>query len=117
MDHELHQLFDPESSTFTYLLVDVATRDAIVVDSVDRMVERDLGVIGRLGLTVRYVVETHAHADHVTGAGLLREKTKGNLDTREQQVLDALLHELRLAFVQTVGGASAAPPPDHLASP
>ncbi len=76
MDHELHQLFDPESSTFTYMLVDVATREAIVVDSVDRMVERDLGVIHRLGLTVRYVVETHAHADHVTGAGLLREKTK-----------------------------------------
>ena len=40
MDHELHQLFDPESSTFTYLLVDVATRDAIVVDSVDRRCRR-----------------------------------------------------------------------------
>jgi len=76
MDHELHQLFDPESSTFTYMLVDVATREAVVVDSVDRLVERDLGVIDRLGLTVRYVVETHAHADHVTGAGLLRGKTK-----------------------------------------
>ena len=76
MDHELHQLFDPESSTFTYVLVDIATREAVVVDSVDRMVERDLGVINRLGLTVRYVVETHAHADHVTGAGLLRQRTK-----------------------------------------
>jgi hypothetical protein len=46
---------------------------------------------------------------------VLREKTKGNLDTREHQVLDVLLHELRMAFVQTVGGAPAAPSPDHLA--
>ena len=75
MEHELHQLFDPESSTFTYMLIDVATREAVVVDSVDHLLERDLGVIRRLGLTVRYVVETHAHADHVTGAGLLQQRT------------------------------------------
>jgi glyoxylase-like metal-dependent hydrolase (beta-lactamase superfamily II) len=75
MNQELHQLFDPESSTFTYILVDLPTREAVVVDSVDQLVERDLGVVLRLGLTVRYVVETHAHADHVTGAGLLRQKT------------------------------------------
>ena len=42
MNHELHQLFDPESSTFTYMLVDLPTREAIVVDSVDRLIERDL---------------------------------------------------------------------------
>lgn len=75
MRHELHQLFDPESSTFTYVLVDVPTREAIVVDSVDHLVERDIGLVRRLGLTVRFVVETHAHADHVTGAGLLRART------------------------------------------
>jgi len=75
MGHELHQLFDPESSTFTYVLVDVPTRAAIVVDSVDHLVERDMGLVRRLGLTVRFVVETHAHADHVTGAGVLRTKT------------------------------------------
>jgi len=75
MNHELHQLFDPGSSTFTYVLVDIATRDAVVVDSVDQCTERDLGLVHRLGLTVRYVVETHAHADHVTGSGLLRIAT------------------------------------------
>jgi glyoxylase-like metal-dependent hydrolase (beta-lactamase superfamily II) len=75
MNHELHQLFDPASSTFTYVLIDVPTRDAVVVDSVDHLVERDLGVVRRLGLKVRYVVETHAHADHVTGAGLLQQRT------------------------------------------
>jgi sulfur dioxygenase len=75
MKHELHQLFDTGSSTFTYVLVDTATRDAVVVDSVDQCTERDLALVRRLGLTVRYVVETHAHADHVTGAGLLRAAT------------------------------------------
>jgi sulfur dioxygenase len=75
MEHELHQLFDPESSTFTYVLVDVPTREAIVVDSVDHRIERDLALVRRLDLTVRYVVETHTHADHVTGAGRLRDET------------------------------------------
>jgi len=75
MDHELHQLFDPESSTFTYCLVERSTGAAIVIDSVDRQVERDLALVRRLGLRVAYVVETHAHADHVTGAGALRART------------------------------------------
>jgi glyoxylase-like metal-dependent hydrolase (beta-lactamase superfamily II) len=75
MDRELHQLFDPESFTFTYFLVERASGEAIVIDSVDRHVERDMALVERLGLTVRYVVETHAHADHVTGAGELRRRT------------------------------------------
>jgi glyoxylase-like metal-dependent hydrolase (beta-lactamase superfamily II) len=75
MQHELHQLFDPESCTFTYCLVERATREAILIDSVDRHVERDYDLTQRLGLKVRFVVETHAHADHVTGAGELRRRT------------------------------------------
>lgn len=75
MDHELHQLFDPESSTFTYVLVDRVTREAVVVDSVDQHFDRDVAMLRRLGLTLRYVVETHTHADHVTAAGRLREAT------------------------------------------
>jgi len=75
MEHELHQLFDPVSSTFTYVLVDRATREAVVVDSVDQHFDRDMALLERLGLTLRYVVETHAHADHVTAAGRLREAT------------------------------------------
>ena len=71
MDHELIQLFDVESSTFTYFLVDRATREAMAIDSVDRQVERDLALIKRLGLALRYALETHAHADHVTGAARL----------------------------------------------
>ena len=75
MDHELHQLFDPESSTFTYVLVDRASRDAVLVDSVAACFDRDMAMLRRLGVTLRYVVETHTHADHVTAAGRLRDAT------------------------------------------
>jgi sulfur dioxygenase len=75
MDHDVIQLFDPESSTFTYFLVDRDSREAIAIDSVDRQVERDLLLVQRLDLRLRYVLETHAHADHITGAGQLRERT------------------------------------------
>jgi glyoxylase-like metal-dependent hydrolase (beta-lactamase superfamily II) len=71
MEHDLIQLFDVESSTFTYFLVDRATREAMAIDSVDRQVERDLALIKRLGLRLRYALETHAHADHITGAAKL----------------------------------------------
>ena len=71
MEHDLIQLFDVESSTFTYFLVDRATREAMAIDSVDRQVERDLTLIQRLDLKLRYALETHAHADHITGAARL----------------------------------------------
>lgn len=69
------QLFDTESSTFTYLLVAPDGRDAVVIDPVERHLERDLRHLERLGLSLRYVLETHAHADHVTSAGRLRAHT------------------------------------------
>jgi sulfur dioxygenase len=69
--HDLIQLFDVESSTFTYFLVDRATREAMAIDSVDGQVERDLALIRRLDLRLRYALETHAHADHITGAARL----------------------------------------------
>jgi glyoxylase-like metal-dependent hydrolase (beta-lactamase superfamily II) len=68
------QLFDSESSTFTYILA-AADGAAVIVDPVDRHVERDLAHLQRLGLTLVYVLETHAHADHVTSAGRLRTLT------------------------------------------
>lgn len=71
----LRQLFDPESSTYTYLIADPDTREAILIDPVKEQLERDLKLLGELGLTLRYVLETHVHADHVTSAGDLRERT------------------------------------------
>ena len=69
------QLFDAESSTFTYILAAPGSPDAVIIDPVDHNVERDLRHLERLGLRLAYVLETHAHADHVTSAGMLRERT------------------------------------------
>ena len=69
------QLFDAESSTFTYILAASGSSEAVIIDPVDRHCERDLAHLARLGLRLAYVLETHAHADHVTSAGRLRELT------------------------------------------
>ena len=67
------QLFDPASSTYTYVLFDQATREALIIDPVDEQVERDLAVLREYGLKLLWTVETHAHADHITSAGQLAE--------------------------------------------
>ncbi len=69
------QLFDRESCTYTYLIADEATREAALVDPVREQVGRDLAVVRELGLTLSHVIETHVHADHVTGASELRKNT------------------------------------------
>jgi glyoxylase-like metal-dependent hydrolase (beta-lactamase superfamily II)/rhodanese-related sulfurtransferase len=69
------QLFDPASSTYTYVLFDPATREGLIIDPVDAQLERDLKVLREYGLTLLWCVETHAHADHITSAGLLAEHT------------------------------------------
>jgi glyoxylase-like metal-dependent hydrolase (beta-lactamase superfamily II)/rhodanese-related sulfurtransferase len=68
------QLLDPETSTFTYLLADEVTREAVLIDPVREQVQRDLQLLHELELKLLYALETHVHADHVTGGGLLREK-------------------------------------------
>lgn len=69
------QMFDAESSTYTYILADAKTGEAVLIDPVDRQWERDLKQLERLELRLVWVLETHAHADHVTSAGKLREMT------------------------------------------
>ena len=69
------QLFEPVSSTYTYLLACKETGQAALIDPVLETVDRDLDLIRDLGLTLACTVETHIHADHVTGAGRLRALT------------------------------------------
>lgn len=69
------QLFDTESSTFTYILTAPGSNQAVIIDPVDHQLERDLRHLERLGLQLALVLETHAHADHVTSAGRLRALT------------------------------------------
>ncbi|WP_307729885.1 MBL fold metallo-hydrolase [Massilia sp. H6] len=69
------QLFDSESSTFTYILAAQGGAEAVLIDPVDEHWARDLAHLRRLNLKLTYILETHAHADHVTSAGKLRELT------------------------------------------
>jgi glyoxylase-like metal-dependent hydrolase (beta-lactamase superfamily II)/rhodanese-related sulfurtransferase len=70
---EPFQLFDPASSTYTYVLADPASGEALIIDPVDEQLERDLAFLKEHGLRLVWSVETHAHADHITSAGLLAE--------------------------------------------
>jgi sulfur dioxygenase len=93
------QLFDVESSTFTYLLGDRLTKEALLIDPVLENVDRDLKLMSDLGLHLLYVLETHIHADHVTGAGEIRKRTgaksvlpvNSNADCVDQNIQD---HEI-----------------------
>jgi glyoxylase-like metal-dependent hydrolase (beta-lactamase superfamily II)/rhodanese-related sulfurtransferase len=68
------QLFDPQSATYTYLVADRGSREALLVDPVFEQARRDAALIEELGLRLKWTLETHVHADHVTGAWLLRQK-------------------------------------------
>jgi len=69
------QLFDHESSTYTYLIGDEQTRTALLIDAVREQAERDLRLLDELDLRLAYALDTHVHADHITAAGLLRDRT------------------------------------------
>ncbi len=69
------QLFEPQSSAYTYLIACEDTHRAALIDPVLETVDRDLQLLRDLGLSLEYTIETHIHADHVTGAARLREMT------------------------------------------
>jgi len=69
----MRQLFDRESCTYTYLLADNTTRDAVLIDPVIELADRDAKLVQELGLNLKYVMNTHVHADHITGTGRLKK--------------------------------------------
>lgn len=73
------QLIESDSSTYTYLLACENTHQALLIDPVLETVERDLQVLRDLGLTLAATLETHIHADHLTGAKRLRERTGSSI--------------------------------------
>src|ERR1039458_3402098 len=68
------QLFEPLSSTYTYLLGCEETGHAVLIDPVIVAIDRDLAEVRRLGLTLAYTLETHLHADHITAALEMKKK-------------------------------------------
>lgn len=68
------QWFDTESSTFTYLIVDELTKDAVIIDPVERYLDSYIKSLSTLKVNLKYALETHVHADHITASGKLRQK-------------------------------------------
>lgn len=81
------QLIDKETSTYTYILADAITKDAVIIDPVSTQIHRDLLLIRELGITLRFILETHIHADHITSAAILRAKTGAKVVYSRQSAL------------------------------
>ncbi|CAH7384635.1 persulfide dioxygenase ETHE1, mitochondrial [Phodopus roborovskii] len=73
----LRQMFEPKSCTYTYLLGDPESREALLIDPVLETAHRDAHLVKELGLKLLYAVNTHCHADHITGSGVLRSLLPG----------------------------------------
>ena len=67
------QLFERESCTYTYLIADSKTKEAAIIDAVDIMIERDIALLKELELDLKFIIETHIHADHITSACPLKK--------------------------------------------
>lgn len=72
-DYLFRQLFDNRTYTYTYILADTQTKEAVIIDPVLELVPRDAAVIEELGLKPLYGINTHVHADHVTGTWNLKK--------------------------------------------
>jgi len=94
---KVRQLFDPESSTYSYLVWDADSLEAALIDPVKEQVNRDIKLIRELGLKLRYTLETHVHADHITGAGMLRNTLNSIVVVHENS-------QTKCADVQIKGG-------------
>ena len=69
------QLFDAASSTYTYVVGDPQSLEAVIIDTVFEQHFRDHALVEELGLKLVAVLDTHCHADHVTGAWLMQQAT------------------------------------------
>lgn len=85
---QFFQFFDKESSTYTYLIADGPSREAALIDPVIENIERDLLWLKELDLQLKYVFDTHVHADHVTAAGKLRQRTSAKTAISKKAQVD-----------------------------
>lgn len=98
------QFFDPASSTYTYVVFDEVTREALIIDPVDEQLARDLAVLQHYGLKLLWTLETHVHADHITSAGQLAEHTGAKTAVPAGCGVSPAAIQLQDGDVLTVGG-------------
>jgi glyoxylase-like metal-dependent hydrolase (beta-lactamase superfamily II) len=84
------QIFDTESSTYTYLIASAKGREAVIIDPVIENVDNYIKVLGELDLKLVKVIDTHIHADHVTGATKLKKATNCTTLMGEHTPADAV---------------------------
>ena len=84
------QLFDRESCTYSYLLIDPLTQEGAIIDPVRELFDRDMQIINELGIELLYTIETHAHADHVTSSGKIRQNTGAKIVFGESSDIPAI---------------------------
>lgn len=94
------QLFDSESSTYTYLIASRRGGEALIIDPVLDRVDRYIQLLAELDLRLIKAADTHVHADHITGLGALRDRTKCTTVMGEQSGVDVV--SLRVAEGDTI---------------
>ncbi len=95
------QLFDDATWTYTYLIADPKTKEAVIIDPVNTQLDTYIQMLDENGLTLKYSLETHVHADHITAGGLLRQNTGAQTavsglcgaDTADIQIQDGDIFE------------------------
>lgn len=97
------QMFDEETWTYTYLIADEEIREAVLIDSVNTQVDRDTKLLKELGLKLIYAIDTHVHADHITGMGRLREHTGCKTGVSANGKVDCIDMNLKEGDILTFG--------------
>ena len=85
-----HQLFDKNSSTYTYLIASSKGREALIIDPVLENIEQYIKILNNLDLKLVKVIDTHIHADHITAASKLKNKTNCTTIMGEHTPSDAV---------------------------
>ncbi|PKG73748.1 MBL fold metallo-hydrolase [Shewanella sp. Choline-02u-19] len=98
------QLFDRDSCTYTYLLGDPKTHEGAIIDAVKEHLQRDLQYIEELGIELLYIIETHIHADHITSAGLIRQKTGAQIVYSQAAAVKSIDIDLKEGDELPIGG-------------
>jgi sulfur dioxygenase len=112
------QMFDRDSCTYTYLLVDPKTHEGVIIDAVKEQLDRDLQCIEELGIELLYSIETHVHADHITSAGAIRQKTGAKIVYSHSAAIKSIDVELNDGDELKIGGhrIKAISTPGHTAA-